>query len=151
VVRRDAEGYRFDAYVSYADQEPDATWVHATLLPRLQQAGLRVAISEDVEVPGVERVVNLERGITEAKRTVVVLSQAYLADHWASFENVLAMTLGIQEGSYRLLPVAIEPMGAGQLPVRLSMLSQVDLSDASRQERNVQRLVQALQGPLPRR
>lgn len=60
-VARDDEGFRYDAYISYADREPDATWVKGTLLPRLQAAGLRVAMSEDVEEFGVSRIVNLER------------------------------------------------------------------------------------------
>jgi hypothetical protein len=150
-IARNTEGYRYDAYVSYVDREPDATWVWETLLPRLDKAGLRVAVSEDVEEPGVDRVVNLERGITQAKRTIVVLSEAYLADHMADSENVLAQTLGIQEGRYRLLPVRIGPVAEERLPVRLGMLSTVDLADSRRAERNFDRLVEALQGPLPTR
>jgi hypothetical protein len=150
-VARDSEGYRYDAYVSYVDREPDAIWVWETLLPRLEQAKLRVAVSGDVEEPGVARVVNVERGITQAKRTIMVLSEAYLADHMADFENVLAQTLGIQEGSYRLLPVAIEPHVTDKLPMRLSMLTTLNLADQRRGERNFERLVTALQGPLPQR
>jgi hypothetical protein len=118
---------------------------------RLEQAGLRVAVSGDVEEPGVARVVNVERGITQAKRTIVVLSEAYLSDHMADFKNVLAQTLGIQEGQYRLLPVTIEPGAEERLPVRIGMLSSVDLADARPGERNFNRLVAALQGPLPTR
>ena len=83
-------------------------------MPRLEEAGLRVAVSGDVEAPGVARVVNVERGIAQAKRTVVVLSAAYLADDMADFENVLGQTMGIQEGSYRLLPVTIGPIRRGR-------------------------------------
>jgi hypothetical protein len=151
VVSRDEEGYRYDAYVSYVDREPDATWVWETLVPTLEEAKLRVAVSGDVEEPGVARVVNVERGITQAKRTIVVLSDAYLADHLADLENVLAQTLGIQEGSYRLLPVAIEPDVNDKLPVRLGMLTTLNMVDQRRGERNFERLVTALQGPLPRR
>jgi hypothetical protein len=150
-VPRDTQGFRYDAYISYVDREPDANWVWETLVPRLEQAGLRVAVSGDVEEPGVARVVNVERGITQAKRTIVVLSEAYLADHMADFENVLAQTLGIQEGQYRLLPVTIEPRAEERLPVRIGMLSSVDLADARWSERNFIRLVAALQGPLPTR
>jgi len=151
VVPRDEEGFRYDAYVSYVDREPDGTWVWDTLVPRLEDAGLRIAVSGDVEEPGVARVVNVERGIRQAKRTVVVLSDAYLADHVADFENVVAQTMGIQEGTYRLLPVKIAPVDAGQLPTRLSMLTTLNLIHPRRAEREFDRLVRALQGPLPRR
>jgi hypothetical protein len=145
------EGFRYDAYISYVNKEPDATWVWDTLVPRLEDAGLRIAVSGDSEDPGVARVVNIERGINQAKRTVVVLSEAYLADNMAEFENILVQTMGIQEGSYRLLPVKTAPIKQNQLPTRLSMLTTLDLVHPHRAEREFDRLVKALQGPLPRR
>jgi hypothetical protein len=151
VVAKDEQGFRYDAYVSYVDREPDATWVWDELAPRLAEVGLRVAVSGDAEEPGVARVVNVERGIRGAKRTVIVLSDAYLADNMADFENVLAQTMGIQEGSYRLLPVKIAPMDESRLPIRLSMLTALNLSQPSRAAREFDRLVRALQGPLPQR
>ena len=147
----DEQGFRYDAYVSYVDEEPDSTWVWDTLLPRLEDAGLRVAVSGDVEEPGVARVVGIERGIRQAKRTVIVLSEAYLADHMADFENVLAQTMGIQEGEYRLLPVQMAPVDESRLPLRLSMLTTLDLAHPRRAGREFDRLLRALQGPLPRR
>lgn len=151
VVPTDEQGFRYDAYVSYVDREPDATWVWDTLVPRLEDAGLRVAVSGDVEEPGVARVVSIERGLEQSRRTVVVLSEVYLADHIADFENVLAQTMGIQEGTYRLLPVKIAPVDETQLPTRLSMLTTVNLAHPRRAEREFGRLIRALQGPLPRR
>ncbi|MFQ5610535.1 MAG: caspase family protein [Anaerolineae bacterium] len=151
VVSRDEEGYRYDAYISYVDREPDAAWVWETLVPRLEEAGLRVAVSGDVEEPGVARVVNIERGIRQAKRTLIVLTETYLADHMAGFENVLAQTMGVQEGTYRLLPVKIEAIDDRRLPTRLSMLSTLNLAHPRRAGREFERLVRALQGPLPRR
>ncbi len=145
------EGFRYDAYISYVDKEPDATWVWDTLVPQLEDAGLRIAVSGDSEDPGVARVVNIERGINQAKRTVVVLSEAYLADNMAEFENVLVQTMGIQEGAYRLLPVKTAPIEPNRLPTRLSMLTTLDLVHPRRAEREFDRLVKALQGPLPRK
>ncbi|MCB0183788.1 MAG: caspase family protein, partial [Caldilineaceae bacterium] len=150
-ISKDDEGFRYDAYISYVDREPDAQWVWETLVPQLEAADLRIAVAGDVEEPGVARVVNMERGIQQAKRTVVVLSDAYLADHMADFENTLAQTMGLQEGAYRLLPVKCAPITQGKLPVRLSMLTTLDLSHPYRSEREFTRLVRALQGPLPRR
>jgi hypothetical protein len=151
VVAKDEQGFRYDAYVSYVDREPDATWVWETLVPRLEAVGLRVAVSGDVEEPGVARVVNVERGIKQAKRTMVVLSETYLSDYGADFENVLAQTMGVQEGTYRLLPVKIAPVDEGQLPTRLGMLTTLDLTHSRRAEREFERLVEALKGPLPHR
>jgi hypothetical protein len=99
----------------------------------------------------VARVVNIERGLKQAKRTVLVLSEMYLTDHMADFENVLAQTMGIQEGTYRLLPVKIAPIEEEQLPTRLSMLTTLNLAHLRRAEREFGRLIRALHGPLPQR
>jgi len=151
VVPRDEQGFRYDVYISYVDKEPDTVWVWDTLIPGLEGAGLRVAVSGEVEGPGVDRVVGIERGVKQAKRTVLVLSAAYLADHWADFENVMVQTLGVQEGTYRLLPVKIEALADERLPLRLSQLVALDLVHPRRAEREFGRLISALQGPLPRR
>jgi hypothetical protein len=150
IIPKVEEGYRYDAYISYVDKEPDASWVWDTLLPKLEEAGLQVAVSGDSEKLGVARVVNIERGIQQAKRTVVVLSETYLADHIAEFENTLGQTMGIQEGTYRLLPIKAAPVDTSHLPNRLSMLTTLDLSHPHRSERAFERLIQALRGSSPR-
>lgn len=145
----DEEGFLYDAYISYVDREPDESWVWETLVPRLEEVHLRIAVSVDVEEPGVARVVGIERGIKQSRRILVVLSPSYLADHLAAFENILGQTIGIQEGTYRLLPVKIAQIDPEQLPLRLSMLNVVDLTHLNRATREFDRLIRALQGPLP--
>ena len=96
-------------------------------------------------------VVNSERGIQQAKRTLILLSQAYLEDNMADFENVAAQSVGVEEGSYRILLVKIGPVDEARLPVRLRMLATLDLTDPRRADREFGRLAEALRGPLPRR
>jgi hypothetical protein len=137
--------FRYDAYISYA--EPDAGWVWKALVPGLERSGVRVAVSDDVAEPGVARVVNAERGIRQAKRTIVVLSDAYLDDHMADFENVVAQTMGVDEGRYRLIPVKAAAYDRTRVPVRLSMLTAVDLTRPERADRELDRLITALRSP----
>jgi hypothetical protein len=68
----------------------------------------------------------------------------------AEFENVLGHTLSIQEGTHHLLPVQIAPIDSGRLPVRLAMLTTLNLTHARRAEREFDRLVEALRKPLPK-
>jgi hypothetical protein len=143
------QGFRYDAYVSFVDQGPDRKWVRETLLPRLRQAGVSVVISRDVEEPGVSRLVSRERGMAQAKRTVVVLSQAYLADNWTTTENIIVQDRGIRQGQYPLLPVLIEPLDEGQLPDRLAFMVTLDFTDHELEEEEFARLVRSLRGPLP--
>lgn len=140
---RDDEGF--------VDQEPDAAWVWTTLVPTLEKVGLRIAISGVVQEAGVARVVETERAIRQSKRTVVVLSPQYLADNLTDFENVLAQTMGIQEGSYRLLPIIIEAIDHNSLPTRIDMLTMLDLTHPYRGKLALERLTAALQQSLPRR
>jgi TIR domain/CHAT domain len=142
--------FSYDAYICYVDQEPDSTWVWDALVPKLEQAGLRIAVSGDTDIPGVSRVKNIEQGIRQSKRTVIVLSDAYLADNMAEFENTLSQTMGIQEGTYRLLPVKAVPIDTSHLPTRLSMLTTLDLAHPRRADREFNRLIEALRQPLPR-
>lgn len=142
----------YDAYLSYADVEPDATFIWNTLLPKLRAAGLKVAVSNDCEEPGVDRVVNRERGIERSKRTIVALSNAFLDDHWAAFDETAATTLGIEEGKYRLLPITIGPVSTTSLPLRIRRLTTLDMtSSGDRFERASNRLIDALRQPIPTR
>jgi hypothetical protein len=143
------EDFLYDAYICYVDREPDRTWVWDTLVPKLEQAGINIAVSGDVDLPGVPKIVNIEQGIRQAKRTVIVLSDAYLTDNMAEFEYTLGQTMGIQEGTYRLLPIEAMPFDRSRLPTRLSMLTTLDLSDPSRVDRGFNRLVRSLKQPLP--
>ena len=142
----------YDAYLSYADCEPDATYVWKTLVPKLRGAGLRIAVSNDCEDPGVDRVISRERGIERAKRTIVALSNAFLEDQWATFEETAATTLGIEEGRYRLLPVKIGPIVSDRLPLRIRKLVTLDMTaPEGRIEREWQRLIEALCKQIPTR
>ncbi len=153
VPRVDTErGYRYDVFVSYAEKDAqDADWVWETLLPRLEAAGLQVAISDDVRELGVSRVVNIERGLEQSRRTLIVLSPAYLADNMAQFENVMAQTMSIEESRARMIPVIVRPFDLNMLPMRLSpnIVTPADLTWSGRRvEQQWERLVRTLQSPL---
>ncbi|MDM8564313.1 caspase family protein [Candidatus Halobeggiatoa sp. HSG11] len=142
------EEFRYDVYISYV--ESDADWVWDILVERLETAKLKVAVSDDVAVPGVARVVNIERGIKQSKRTIIVLSDSYLVDNMADFENVLGQTMGIEEGNYRLLPIKFSAIDESKIPMRLKMLTTLNLSHSRRAEREFERLIEALKGELPK-
>lgn len=88
-----------------------------------------------------------------------MLSDAYLADHGAEFENLVAQTLGVETGSWRLIPVSFGAFDRSRLPVRLGMLTALELGEplgrdlgaawggSRHAERAMQRLVAALQLP----
>ena len=155
--------FAYDAYISFADVEPDASWVWETLIPRLEDAGLRVAVAEDVVGPGAARVVGVEQGVREARRTLIVLTENYVNNRWAQFDNILAQTLGWQEGLARLVPILLESVDPDHppawIPDRLSpnFVRPIDLSPQAiargrgHPRRDPwRRLIETLQSPTPR-
>jgi hypothetical protein len=119
-----------------------------TLLPRLEQAGLRIAVSGDVDIPGVARLINIENGITQSKRIIIVLSETYLADNMAKFENALGQTMGVEEDSTRIVPIKFTPIDSKLLPRRIGQLTIRNLAHPRRPQREFNLLVEGLQEPL---
>jgi hypothetical protein len=63
-------------------------------------------------------------------------------------ERVMAQTLGIEAGQYRLLPVRFQR--DAQLPLRIRMLWPLDLADLQRQPQALHKLIAAIR-TLPAR
>lgn len=148
---RDKREFEYDAYISYVDEEPDSTWVWNILVPKLEDAGLKIAVSGDTDIAGVAKVVNIERGLKLSRRTLVVLSALYLANTMGEFENVMIQRISIQEGTARLVIIEKDAVDLPNLPYRLQQLTAVKLNHPHRAEREFQKLIQQLKQPLPYR
>ena len=148
---RDKREFEYDAYISYVDEEPDSTWVWNILVPKLEDAGLKIAVSGDTDIAGVAKVVNIERGLKLSRLTLVVLSALYLANTMGEFENVMIQTISIQEGTARLVIIEKDAVDLPNLPYRLQQLTAVKLNHPHRAEREFQKLIQQLKQPLPYR
>lgn len=144
------QGFRYDVYINFADADPvDEEFVYDTLIPHLEEGNLKVAVSEDVQAIGVARVVNVERGVTQSKRTLLVFSDSYFEDNIAQFLDTLALTIGIEKAQWRVVPLKYRDMKEENIPARLRMLTPVDLTDPRRAERIWKNLAGQLAQPLP--
>lgn len=146
------QGYRYDAYLVFPPGGTDAAYVWQKLAPLLKEHGVRVAVSGTVEEAGVSLVVGIERAITQSKRTVLVLSNTFLADedHLVYFQSTLAAAMGVLERQARILPLIVEPIDLSRLPMWLSSLMPLNLADPYAGQANLDRLIRVLQGPVPR-
>lgn len=156
IIPKDEQGFRYDAYISWTRSPNDMQWLRERILPKLRTADLRLAMSGQVEEPGVSLVVSVERSIDQAKRILILLSREYLASNWTTFENVMAQQLSIEQRKARLLPVVVDKSllnADGHLnedvPLRLRQLSALDLTDEWFGEENLARLPALLRGPIP--
>lgn len=116
--------FAYDVFLSYS--QADARWVRGELLKRLERAGLKVCIDYRDFVAGAPKLTEPERAIINSRKTVLVLTPAYLADGWDEFETLLLQTLDPASRQRRLIPLRKEPC---DLPLRLAMITPVDFAD----------------------
>ncbi len=135
------DGFIYDVFLSYRQQEPDKSWVRKTLLPRLEAGGLRACIDYRDFRLGAPVVLEMARAVVESRYTLAVLSPAYLTSNFTELENVLAEHLGLEKSERRLMAVMRQAC-APRLGMRARLW--LDMTDDEEFEVNVERLVAEL-------
>ena len=138
-----SESARYDLFVSYAAE--DQQWVDDYLLRRLKSARIRYQ-SEAMFTLGVPRIIEFERAVRESRRTLLVLSPAYLA-RVGDFVDVLAQAYGQQTSTWPVIPLLLHDV---ELPPRLSMLTSIDVRDPKNLQAGIRRLCEQLGRPFSR-
>jgi hypothetical protein len=138
-----ADEFAYDVFLSYRDQDPDKTWARKTLLPRLEQDGLKVIEQRRFRL-GAPIVKETERAVTQSRYTLSVLSPAYIDGNFTDLESVLAEHLGLENSQRRLLAVMRE-----YCKPRLGMRARMwlDMSEDDEFDDNLERLVFELKQP----
>jgi tetratricopeptide (TPR) repeat protein len=122
----DETGYAYDVFISYSSH--DKAWVRGALLEKIEAAGLRTFIDFRDFKPGAPSIKEMERGITDCRKTLVVLTQGYLASEWCEIEGVMLQTLSPANRDLRLIPLLKAPCDK---PLRLSALTHIDFTDGA--------------------
>jgi hypothetical protein len=132
--------YRYDAFVSFNDQDSD--WVYTTLLPRLEREQLRLCVADrDFEI-GVPKLINIENAVEHSRKTLLILTPNWIASEWAKFEGLLVQTSDPSGLGRRILPLMAQPC---TLPAHLQIFTYLDLTKPSELDFQIQRLVAAIQ------
>ncbi|MCL4860872.1 MAG: TIR domain-containing protein [Caldilineaceae bacterium] len=132
-----ASEYPYDVFISYSSQ--DQAWVRGELLTRLEEAGLKVCIDfRDFEV-GEPSISAMERAILTSRKTLLVLTPAYLESGWTEFEYLLLQPLDPANRQRRLIPLVRKPCA---IPPRIAYLTSVDFTAPD--DRSWRRLIGAL-------
>jgi hypothetical protein len=121
-----ATSFVYDAFVVHA--AADESFVQGYLLPELGLAPERMLVPSTLAL-GRFIIEELERGDRASRVTVVVLSPAYMADHWAVFGERLAAHASIaNEAGGRLRPLLLEDC---DLPIHIRALVSLDFRDSN--------------------
>jgi hypothetical protein len=134
--------YPYDVFISYS--HADEEWVTGTLLPRLEEAGLQVCIDYRDFVPGAPSVKGMRRGIETSRKTLLILTPAYLESAWAEFEHLMLQTLDPANRKRRLIPLL---KAKCELPLEIGYLTYVNFSRPDRLDIAWTQLLTALGAP----
>ncbi len=116
--------FTYDVFVSCA--EADRLWAQNELLPRLERAGLWICFDLADDFPGTPHLDAIEQAVKTSRKTVIVLTPAYLADEWTEFENLLIQSKDPAGRQRRLIPLLKEKC---EPPSRLQLLVPVNFVD----------------------
>jgi hypothetical protein len=139
-----ADGFRYDVFVSYNQQEPDKTWVRKALVPRLRSEHLKVFLDRDDFRLGAPIVKEMERAVVQSRYTVGVLSPNYLGSNFNNLESTLAEHIGLEQVQQRYVGVMRVPCKP-RLGIRARYY--LDMTDDGEFETAVTRLVAQLRQP----
>jgi len=134
----------YDVFISYSPTDRD--WVEQWLIPPLEHAKLRVSVDYRDFIAGMPRLENIERAITNSRRTLVVLTPEWLDSEWNAFEGLLVRSLDPAARQRKLLPLLLRPC---ELPVALAALERLDLSAERHWEGEILRLIRDVEDSIP--
>jgi tetratricopeptide (TPR) repeat protein len=136
--------YEFDVFISYSSH--DKAWVRGELLKRIEQAGLRAFIDFRDFMRGAPSIKECERGVVKCRKTLVVITPAYIKSGWAEIENIMAQTLDPANRDLRLIPLLKAPC---EKPLRIGALTDIDFTRGADLDLAWRQLLTALGAPPP--
>ncbi len=136
--------YAYDAYLSYA--EADRDWVEQHLAPRLEEAGRRICMEDDLPPGGVE-IEERSRALAASRKTLLVISPEYMAGRWTLLDEAVTRELDPASRKRRLIPI----LRGAEAPLRIRPLLAVDLrlGGSSRQWKRLLKAVDPAQQEEP--
>lgn len=113
--------YQYDVFISYSHL--DRPWVKDELLPRLEQAGLKVCIDDRDFLYGRASQLNMEEAAKNSRHTLAVVTQNWLSSEWSQFEALITTLKDPMGKAQRLIPLLREDCA---LPERIQFLTYAD-------------------------
>ncbi|XP_046337424.2 toll-like receptor 4, partial [Haliotis rufescens] len=113
--------YQYDVFVSYA--ESDRHVVIQEMIPELEtKAGLRMCIHHRDFLPGEAIASNIVNAIDNSRKTLIVLSPAFLKSDWCVFEYHIALQSRVNRRQDNLLILMYEHVPVKDVPREMAVL-----------------------------
>jgi cellulose biosynthesis protein BcsQ len=131
--------YNYDVYISYSAD--DREWVEGWLIPRLEQAGLRVTDNR-IFAPG-RKIDEVSTILAERiKNVLIVITPAALASKQVQYE---LQTARRSSASTMLIPLMFKHVEPERMPQNLKHIIPADFTEPELHEEALERLLQTLQ------
>jgi tetratricopeptide (TPR) repeat protein len=137
-----AASYEYDVFISYSSKDKD--WVRGELLPRIEKAGVRAMIDYRDFTPGVPSMRGMERALTISRKTLLVLTPAFIESGWSEMELRMGQTLDPAARDPRLIPLLKAPC---EKPLSVKALTHIDFTDGADHDLAWRQLLTALEKP----
>jgi TIR domain-containing protein len=131
-----------DVFISYSSR--DKAWVRGELLPCIEKAGIKAFIDFRDFTRGAPSLQEMERGVRECPKTLLVLTPDYVESEWAEIESIMAQTLSPANRDLRLIPLL---KAECEKPLRIAALTHIDFTDGADHELAWRQLLTALGKP----
>ena len=142
--------YTYDIFVSHS--AADRGWVAEWLVPRLEAAGLAVAVSYRDFLPGAPLLDSIEQVVAASRHALVIVTPAWTADEWNAYEARLTQAFDPNARRRKLIPVRLQPCippATPLLPRAIADLVMADFTDARHWDAELARLIRSLRPITP--
>jgi TIR domain len=130
--------FEFDAYISYCDA--DQEWSEAELIQPLKDAGLKVLHKEEFEA-GAFKIEARARAVEHSRRTIVVVTPAWCASEWDTFDLMVTRTRDPKAIYRRLIPLILQEC---ELPSEIEPLVPADFTNPALHREKLAHLLRQL-------
>jgi hypothetical protein len=135
-MTKECSDFEYDVFISYFFQDRD--WVHNWLVPRLEEAEVRVWLDVEGVEPGMQLKKELDRAIKKSHTILLVLTPSFLDSQWSDLESALVEALNLAERQERVIPLLLKPC---ELPLRLRALTYIDFTRSDQVDSQFSRLM----------
>lgn len=122
--------FEFDVFISYSSK--DEQWVTETLLPRLEQGGIKACIDYRDFKPGWTSLHNIQHGVRHSRHTLLVLTENWYSREWTAFESFLSGTNDPSGMRQRTIPLLLRKSDPPETADFITALSYVDFTREDR-------------------